>query len=387
MPDIPFGKDFPDQPWIDRDGEPMDEAPPSLLGGMVSGDWLDAQDFPPLAYAVPGIIPEGFGLLVGPPKAGKSWLVADIGLAVAFGGKALGSIDVESRPVLYLALEDGYRRLQSRFRRITAEQPIPPRIGVVITAESHEVIPMIAEFVQRHADKGPLIILDTLGRAKPPRRPGEDPYSMDYAYGTRLKEAVDAVQGATLLVVHHSRKAESADFVDAVSGTHGIAGAADFVIVLARKRHCNDAILAVTGRDITEAEYAVMTDAGLWRLDGADLASAARRATERRDDGKLGDRALEVLSLVNTRTQTRAADLKVLGIAPEQARVYLNRLADSGRIRKVGRGVYGSASTDDDSAFNGADTSCVTTVMSVTSADRTENVTVVTDVTDVGHLQ
>jgi hypothetical protein len=38
-----------------------------VLAGMFSGAWLDTQTFPPLEYAVPGIIPEGFGLLVSPP--------------------------------------------------------------------------------------------------------------------------------------------------------------------------------------------------------------------------------------------------------------------------------------------------------------------------------
>ena len=75
------------------------------------------------------------GLLVGPPKKGKSWLVANIGLAVAAGGLALGVIPVTQRPVLYLALEDGHRRLQSRFRRILGfGQPIPADIEVITKA-------------------------------------------------------------------------------------------------------------------------------------------------------------------------------------------------------------------------------------------------------------
>ena len=42
----------------------------------------------------------------------RSELAAGLGLAVASGGTALGSLKVEQRPVLYLALEDGHRRLQ-----------------------------------------------------------------------------------------------------------------------------------------------------------------------------------------------------------------------------------------------------------------------------------
>ena len=61
----------------------------SLLDRLArDGAWLDNQQFAPLEYAVPGIIPEGMGLLVAPPKKGKSWLVANIGLAVAAGGLA-----------------------------------------------------------------------------------------------------------------------------------------------------------------------------------------------------------------------------------------------------------------------------------------------------------
>lgn len=33
-PDIPYGTDYPDQPWIDRDGEPMDEKPADVHRGQ-----------------------------------------------------------------------------------------------------------------------------------------------------------------------------------------------------------------------------------------------------------------------------------------------------------------------------------------------------------------
>ena len=85
----------------------------------------------------------------------------------------------------------------------------------------------------------------------------------------------------TLLVVHHTRKAEAIDFVDSVSGTQGIAGSFDFVLALDRKRYSNNAMFSVTGRDVIEAEYALTADQGiLWRLDGADLAAARRHRGE-----------------------------------------------------------------------------------------------------------
>jgi RecA-family ATPase len=310
---------------------------------MRDGAWLDAQSFPPLEYAVPGIIPEGFGLLVAPPKAGKSWFVGCIGLACSSGGLALGKLQVAKRPTLYLALEDGHRRLQHRFRHIMSGQPIPTDIHVITQAHSHQIIGMVEEFTAEHEKA--LVVLDTLGKVKPPRPAGSDPYQMDYAIGSQLKSVIDAAPGASLLVVHHSRKAESVDFVDAVSGTQGIAGSADFILVLSRKRHSDEAVLSVTGRDINEAEFALRSDNGLWLLDGEDLPSAARTAVTRKEQTQLGDRALEVLALVNRRNETRAADLTELGIDQEQGRVYLNRLADSDRIVKVSRGLYKSVTT------------------------------------------
>jgi RecA-family ATPase len=76
-----------------------------LLANLRTGDWLDSIEFPPLRYAIPELLPEGFTLLAGSPKVGKSWLVLDMLLSVAGAGKALSSIPVlEPRPVLYLSL-------------------------------------------------------------------------------------------------------------------------------------------------------------------------------------------------------------------------------------------------------------------------------------------
>jgi RecA-family ATPase len=199
---------------IDRSDElreMLTEETEDLLAGMFNGAWLDTQEFPPLEYAVPGVIPEGFGLLASPPKAGKSWLVCGIGLACATGGLALGRIHVDKRPVMYLALEDGQRRLQSRSRRLMCGQPLPAGIHFVTKAKSAEIIPMITEFLHRYGHEKPLVVVDTLGKARPPRPPGADLYAWDYAIGTQLKNVIDTVPGATLLVVHHTRKQESGD--------------------------------------------------------------------------------------------------------------------------------------------------------------------------------
>jgi len=74
--------------------------------------------------------------------------------------------------------------------------------------------------------------------------------------------------GVAVLLLHHTRKAGSEDFLDTVSGTNGIAGAADTIMVLKRSRLAADGLLSITGRDVDEAEHALSFDKtrGAWNM-------------------------------------------------------------------------------------------------------------------------
>ncbi len=309
-----------------------------------TGDWLDAQVFPPLEFAVPGIVPEGFGLLVGPPKAGKSWAALAIALAVASGGHALGVIPVgHARPVLYLALEDGDRRLQDRCRSLLDDVPIPSLLNYTTRVTSGAAPSLIADWLDQHGHHHPLVLVDTLAKIAPPASPGESAYGRDYRIGGAIKRLADDHPGTTVLAVHHDRKASAEDFVDAVSGTHGLAGSADFVLVLERKRQESTAVLKVTGRDIAEAEYAItLSDRGRWTLAGETLRDASQRAATVKAQAGVGDRLADVIGAVAARPAgCRAQDITdELAIPIAQARVYLSRAANAGRIDKLERGLY-----------------------------------------------
>lgn len=119
-----------------------------LLAGVRSGAWLDRQVFPPLSYPIDGLIPEGYSMLIGPPKVGKSWLLAALLLARSSGGYALGKIQLHAKqPVFYLALEDGDRRMQSRARKILQGTPIPKMFHYITRVQPSRVIHTIDAFL------------------------------------------------------------------------------------------------------------------------------------------------------------------------------------------------------------------------------------------------
>jgi RecA-family ATPase len=335
--DVPAETDDPDE-WIARR-----EREELMLSAVRSGTWLDEQSFAPVSYAVPGIIAEGTSLLSGPPKVGKSWLALSISLAVAAGGKALGAVDVDERPVLYFGLEDGDRRMQSRSRQLLEGDPIPSGFHYA-TRPAGPVAETIRAFTAKHPDTG-LVVIDLLAKIRDNARPNENQYQADYRAVEKYHDLTQSTPGLAIVIVHHTRKAASDDFIDATSGTQGLAGAGDAAMVLSRSRHSDDGILSLVGREVAESEYALRRDpAGGWHLNGRSLEDAQEAATRARIENKMSktsDLTRDVERLVSGRETTTAKDVsRELGIDDATARQYLKRGADAGRFDRLTRGVY-----------------------------------------------
>ncbi|MGO9155346.1 AAA family ATPase [Mycobacterium sp.] len=345
------GKDTADHIAAGKTLDDFVEVESELLADVKSAAALDDMTFAELVEHVPNLIHEGFGVLAGSPKVGKSWMAIAIALACAQGGRVFGCIKVEPRAVLLLALEDGERRLQKRMWILNGDDPLPERLDYLTVVQPGEVMPTIKAWLQRHRnDKDPpLVIVDTFGKVRPQRKPGEDPYIADYQIGSYIKRAADRIPGAAILVIHHDRKMGSDDWLKTVAGTQGVTGSADYILLLARKRKSSEGLLSVTSRDVREDEYAMLlTGEGVWKLDGGSFDTAAEKADERIERGKLDERAFKVLTFVNSRKETRAEDLQPLGFGAPTATVYLARLASSGRIDRIKRGVYGPVGDESD---------------------------------------
>lgn len=296
-----------------------------------TADELMRTTFPPTRWAVRGLVSEGVNLLVGAPKLGKSWFALCLAVAVAFGGRALGQIQVDQGDVLYLALEDTGRRLQSRLSAVLGDEPAPPRLHLAT-----ECAPLpdggavrIGNWLEEHPDAR-LVIVDVFAKVRGVSNGQEGRYEADYRAMSGLKMLADEF-GVAFLVVHHTRKAEATDFIDAVSGTQGLAGAADAILVLGRSRGAAGAILKVTGRDIEEAEHALDFDAGTgtWKLlDGPA------------SDYELGDTRRHIMNLMRDgEPRSPKAMALDLSLPHETVKKTAKRMADDGQL-EVDRGTY-----------------------------------------------
>lgn len=116
-----------------------------------------------------------------------------------------------------------------------------------------------------------LIIIDTLQKV---REVGGDrySYSSDYEIVTKLKSFSDKY-GICLLVVHHTRKLESEDSFDMISGTNGLLGAADGAFIMHKKKRTdNEAVMDIVGRDQPDQKLTIEFDRErcVWKFKKAE---------------------------------------------------------------------------------------------------------------------
>lgn len=226
--------------------------------------------YPSRPPVIDGLLYAGTYLFVGAPKVGKSFLMAQIGYHVSTGLELWG-YPVHQGTVLYLALEDDHRRLQDRlFRMFGTESADNLYFSIYAKQLGAGLEEQLKWFVQEHPDTR-LIIIDTLQKV---RESGGDTYSYasDYEVITKLKAFADE-HGICLLLVHHTRKQQTEDKFDMISGTNGLLGAADGAFLLQKERRTsNTATLDISGRDQQDQRlYLTRNEERLiWTLERAE---------------------------------------------------------------------------------------------------------------------
>ncbi len=134
---------------------------------------------------------------------------------------------------------------------------------------------------------------------------------------------------------------KSDDVLEEISGTMGLSGAADGIVVLNRSRSSNEAKIYVTGRDVPPQELALEFDPETfcWKSLGP---------SEQVVDGKLQTAILAFMrgqagTVLHTKTVADA-----IQNTPDGIRKVLHRLRDKGVIRQQGNAwVYPGAAEAD----------------------------------------
>jgi RecA-family ATPase len=223
--------------------------------------------YQPRPSIVEGLLWPGTYLFVGAPKVGKSFLVAQIAYHVSTGLDLWG-YPVRQGPVLYLALEDDYRRLQNRlYRMFGTDSAENLHFAIQAKQLSQGLMEQLQKFLREHPQTR-LVIIDTLQKI---REAGGESYSYasDYELIGRLKQFADQT-GICLLLVHHTRKQQAEDKFDMISGTNGLLGAADGAFLLRKEQRIDGtATLEVSGRDQQEQRLYLSRDPErlVWQLE------------------------------------------------------------------------------------------------------------------------
>jgi AAA domain len=317
----------------DNAGEkaPPNKANPAKTVVAINAEALRTTEFAPIKYAVPQYIVEGVTILAGKPKVGKSWLLLGAAIAVASGTKTLDEI-CKQGDALYCALEDNRRRLKGRMKKLLGglDQPWPKRLEfwTQMPRLGDGGLDKLKEWIKQ-AKRPRLIILDTLARVRTPSRKEQSTYEADYNAISDLRDFAGEY-GVAVVLAHHLRKGEADDPFDTISGTLGLTGAADSMLVL--KRSQGQVTLYGRGRDLLDVEKAVEFDKQrcTWTVKGD---AAGVRVSEQRQA------IIDALRRVGGASTPKVIEYET-GMTGGNVRYLLHMLLRDGDIERVQRGRY-----------------------------------------------
>jgi hypothetical protein len=205
---------------------------------------LMAKEIAPVRWAVPNLFAEGLDILAGKPKKGKSTLALQVCKAVAEErGIVLGQIEVTHGEALYLALEDNERRMQRRLepmlRRDKDGAPIVPEHLYFryewprLDAGGIEAFDL---WIKQHPNTR-IICIDTYAKVRSRAASKVATlYESDYESVAPLQHWAIQNHVAVVLIVHLRKSAAADDVIDEISGSTGLTGAADNLIVMRKSK-------------------------------------------------------------------------------------------------------------------------------------------------------
>jgi RecA-family ATPase len=316
---------------------PEPEPPPDLAINTAQNpnnrwtvaELLDAT-FPEPRWAIPELIPEGLTIIGGRPKIGKSWLLLQAAIAVGTGGIFFNK-SVDQGNVLYVAFEDGPRRLQDRIRKMGM-----PREALVAFERNWRPMhkggldDLVAEIA---AVDYRLIIFDTLTRAFPGLSQKDHPEVI----GKCIDQIQTIATNHCLAIVFsdHTRKPNGFDNdpIDDILYSSEKVKSADVVLALYKEQGKAGAKLLGRGRDIDEIDLALQWDPELW----------CWQSKGNNDELQMTERQLDILDAIASFGKARLTDIaKATGINKGTVYRILQTLWTGHQIHKeeIGKDIF-----------------------------------------------
>lgn len=297
---------------------------------------LMAAEFPPVNWVISDLLPSGRTILSGKPKKGKSWIALMMCIFIASGRPIFGR-NVKKGKTLYLGLEDSFQRIQDRSKKILNKFSIHSGdakdfyCNIQIERLEAGFEEDIEEWMQKHPDTV-LIVVDVLVRVRATADRNKSPYENDYAVGQALQSLTSKWSSLAILVIHHSRKSDGDDAVDAHSGTLGLVGSFDNGFTI--KDDGNMRFLTVDGRDIESGDDIplLMDESGFFTLEADNSVGGSIHTSQTRESVfnaiPLGDSISRKNIIENTKLSASVVDQQ------------LKALVSKGNIEKSDRGQY-----------------------------------------------
>lgn len=295
---------------------------------------LESLNVPLPTWIIQGILPEGLSMLVAKPKVGKTFLAQNFAVALATGGKALGSIPVNKGRVCFLALEGSVAGQKRRYEKMLMGKQAPSNLHLVQEFPPLDLdgIQLLYKFISLYPDTC-LIIIDTHERVRNRKKSTGVGYADDVNSFGSLANLCKKTS-VSVLVIHHTNKRLDGDSVDLVSGTTGLTAAVDNILLMnTDPSHGQGYVrLHLTPREEEETEYILQfeSESCTWNLVGES--EGVVRSEPRKQ-------ILDVLA--NAEYPLGPKEIaRQSGASYESTRYLLGKMLDDAEVARPSRGKY-----------------------------------------------
>lgn len=226
---------------------------------VMEGGNVDLENVEKIDFIIDNLLSPGLAMLAADPKIGKSWFALLMCLCVAQGKKFL-DYDTKKCTCLYFALEDSDNRVKSRIKRIFDGDKLPNTFcySIEVNDLSNGLIEQL-EMVYNSMSELRLIVIDTLQciRGNYNNKDG-GAYGYDYKEMNTLKKFAKS-HNLSMLLIHHTSKMDNPnDPFFSISGTRGLTGALDLMMVMKKKDAMDkQAKLYIRGRDVDSDAFII----------------------------------------------------------------------------------------------------------------------------------